>query len=399
MLSYAEFLFEIHGKVKADSAKENLLRSLSKNLLSESEQVVFNFLLQEGFQEDIVSILESEDSSLYEESMLQKAKERFENAKEKIKEKGKEALDSMSNATKNLIKIGGNILKPIKGILEKIGAAVKKAWDAGKQIAQQAVDKFKDKITEKVKNLIKDGDKKKSLIEELGNLKSMTGAGAKFVTGGFVDSLVKGVKKAATAEDKNESNYFVGYLEAALVTEVTNMINSGYSVDKLIESLENDLLTMNEGGHGHGDEGGLNIPFVSKIMNKIGHMPPFSYFHDLGSKAEEAANNALNRASIVLEKLGGGGPFKFSLIGGLIGVAVGYYAETFAKTGVFAAINAIAGFAVPGLGILKSIIGGVGLGLAIYGVVKAVVGQGEKEGEEEDHGSDSSDEEKDKDKE
>lgn len=399
MLSYAEFLFEIHGKIKADSARENLLRSLSKNLLTEAEQAVFNFLLAEGFQEDLVSILESEDSSLYEESMLQKAKERFENAKEKIKEKGKEAIDSMSDATKNLIKIGGNILKPIKGILEKIGGAVKKAWDAGKQIAKQAVDKFKDKIAEKVKNLIKDGDKKKSLIEELGNLKAMTGTGVKFVTGGFVEAMAKGVKKAASTDDKNEGLYFGGYLEAALVTEVTNMINSGYSVDELIESLENDLLTMNEGGHGHGDEGGLSIPFVSKIMKKIGHMPPFSYFHDLGSKAEESANNALNRASIILEKLGGGGPFKFALIGGLVGVAVGYYSETFAKTGVFAAINAIAGFAVPGLGILKSIIGGVGLALAIYGVVQAIAGQGEKEGEEEDHGSENPDEEKDKDKE
>ncbi len=395
MLSYAEFLFEIHGKIKADSARENLLRSLSKNLLNEKEQLVFNFLLKEGFQEDLVFILENESSSLYEESMLQKAKERFDNAKEKIKELGKEALDSMSDATKNLVKIGGNILKPIKAILEKIGAGIKKAWDAGKQIAQQAVDKFKDKILDKVKNLIKDGDKKKSLIDEMGNLKSMTGAGVKFITGGFVEGLAKGVKKAADADDKNESNYFTGYLEAALVTEVTNMINSGYSVDELIESLDNDLLIMNEGGHGHEDKGGLQIPFVSKIMNKIGHMPPFSYFHDLGSKAEEASNNALNRASIILEKLGGGGPFKFSLIGGLVGVAVGYYSETFAKTGLFHAINAIAGFAVPGLGILKSIIGGVGLALAIYGIVKTVVGQG---GEDKEETEDTSSEEKDKEK-
>jgi hypothetical protein len=395
LLSYSEFLFETYGKVKADSAKENLLHTLSKTLLTERERTVFNFLLKEGFQEDIVTILESEDSSLNEESLLQKAKERFDNAKETIKSKGKEALDKMSDSTKNLLKIGGNILKPIKAILEKIGAGIKKAWESGKQIAQQAVDKFKDKIVNKVKNLIKDGDKKKSLIEEMGNLKAMAGAGTKFVTGGFIEAMGKGVKKAATSDEKNEGIFFSGYLEAALVTEVTNMINSGYSIDEIIESLENDLLIMNEGGHGH-DEGGLNIPFVSKLMNKIGHMPPFSYFHDLGSKAEEAANNALNRASIVLSKVGNaGGPFKFALIGGLVGVAVGYYSETFAKTGVFAAINAIAGFAVPGLGILKSIIGGVGLALAIYGVVKTVVGQGEKEGgEEENHDEEEKDKEK-----
>jgi len=383
LLSYSEFLFETYGKVKADSARENLLRSLSNVLLNEEEEKeVFNFLVKEGFQEDIIFIIENEDSALFEESLLQKAKERFDNAKEKIKEKGKDALDAMSQGTKNLLKIGGNIIKPIKSILEKIGAAIKKAWDSGKQIAQQAVDKFKDKIVEKVKNLIKDGYKKKSLIEELGNLKGMASAGTKFVTGGFLEAMTKGVKKAATSDDKNEGIFFSGYLEAALVTEVTNMINSGYSIDELIESLENDLLTMNEGGHGH-DEGGLHIPFVSKIMNKIGHMPPFSYFHDLGSKAEEKANNTLNRASIILSKVANaGGPYNFSIIGGLVGVAVGYYSETFAKTGVFHAINAIAGFAVPGLGILKSIIGGVGLALAIYGTVKAIVGQGEKDDEE-----------------
>jgi hypothetical protein len=360
------------------------------------ERKVFNFLLNEGFQEDILFILENEDSSLNEESLLQKAKERFDNAKEKIKDKGKEALNNMSDATKNLLKIGGNILKPIKSILEKIGAGLKKAWEKGKQIAQQAVDKFKDKIVAKVKKLIKDGDTKESLIVELGNLKAMAGAGTKFVTGGFIEAMAKGAKKAATSDEKNEGIFFSEYLEAALVTEVTNMINSGYSVDKLIESLENDLLLMNESDHGH-SEGGLNIPFLSKLMDKIGHMPPFSYFHDLGSKAEEAANNALNRASIILSKIGNaGGPFKFTLIGGLVGVAVGYYSETFAKTGVFAAINAIAGFAVPGLGILKSIIGGTGLALAIYGVVKTVVGQGEKEGGEEDSHDE---EEKDKEKE
>ena len=186
LLSYSEFLFETYGKVKADSARENLLRSLANVYLNESEKEVFNFLIKEGFQEDISFILENEDTALFEESLLQKAKERFDNAKEKIKEKGKEALDNMSAGTKNLLKIGGNILKPIKSILEKIGAGIKKAWDSGKQIAQQAVDKFKDKIAKKVKKLVEDGDKKKSLIEELGNLKGMLGAGTKFVTGGFV---------------------------------------------------------------------------------------------------------------------------------------------------------------------------------------------------------------------
>lgn len=392
MLSYTEFLFETYGKVKADKAKTDLLLTISKRLLNEDENNFFRHLLTEGYRDRIIYAIDNDSyENLYEdiandqalhESLLDKAKEKAKAALDKIKEKGKAAAEKMSDGTKALIKVGGNILKPLKMILQKIGEGIKKAWSTAKDLAQQAVEKASEKIREKVKHIIKDGDKKKSLLDELGNMKSMAGAGVKFVTGGFVDSMAKSGEKAATAE---ESFSYYSYLESAMIVQATALIESGYSLDAITEELsrytEADIDSLMESDHGH-SEGGLKIPFISALLTKIGHTPPFSYFHDLGSKAEKFANSALEKASYLISKTGGPGPFEFALMGALVGVAVGYYTETGAKTAVKGIIHALEQalhFTIPGMGIVFSIIKYTGIALAVYGVVKAVAGQGEKE--------------------
>lgn len=390
MLNYTEFLFETYGKVKADTAKENLLIAIGNKMLDESENFFFRHLLAEGYRDRIIEAVNSGDyNSLYEaiesdthlhESILTKAKEKAKAAFAKVKEKGKEALNSMSDGTKALMKFGGNILKPLKMILEKIGGAIKKAWEIGKEKAVAAIAKATKKIEEKVKTMIKDGDKKKSLIEELGNMKSMASAGAKYLGGGFIGDMAKAGQKAASTE---ESNTFKSYLESAMIQEATRMIENGYSLE-LIESELSTFDSTNESTlfeESH-SEGGLKIPFISALMDKIGHTQPFKMFHDLGKKAETIANNALEKASYLISKTGGPGPFEFALMGALVGVAVGYYSELGAKTAVHAAIHAVEHalhFTVPGMGIIFSIIKYTGLALAIYGVVKAIAGQDEKE--------------------
>lgn len=391
MLNYADFLFETYGKIKADKAKENLLISIGNKMLNESENFFFQHLLSEGYRDKIIEAIDTEDyESLYEtissdnslhESIMTKAKERVQAALAKVKEKGKEALDSMSDGTKALMKMGGNILKPLKLILVKIGEVIKKAWEIGKAKASEAVAKATKKIQERVKSVIKDGDKKKSLMEEMGNMKAMSGAGLKYLTGGFAGDLAKSGEKAATAD---EGVSYVSYLEGVLIQEAANMIEKGYSLELIEEELKEydptDESTLFEGGHGDG--GGLKIPFISSLMKKIGHTQPFKMFHDLGSKAESFANNALEKASYLISKIGGPGPFKFAVLGALVGVAVGYYSELGAKSAVHAAVHAAEHalhFAIPGIGIIFSLIKYTGIALAIYGIVQAIAGQGEKE--------------------
>jgi len=372
LLNYQDFLFETYGKIKLSEARENLLRTISKSYLLEEEQYVLDFVIQEGLTNDFFSLYESNDD-IIQENFIQKAKERYDRAKEEIKSRGKEALDKMSDATKNLVQVGGNILKPIKTIMQKIGEAIKKAWEEAKAIANEAVNKYKDKISEKIKNLIKDSDKKKKLKDELKNLGEMISAGTKYITSGFSTDAEKAAAAAASSDDKNES--FLNYIEYAILNEITSEINKGVNIDDIIESL-------NEEGHGHEKKGGLNIPFVSKVMSKIGHMPPFKYFHDLGAKAEDFTNNKLSRASFLVNKVADGpAPYEYVVFGSLVGVAVGYYTETFAKTG---ALGILAEFGIPGLVILKSLIGGIGLALAIYGIAESLVGsEGEEKKEEE----------------
>jgi hypothetical protein len=61
LLNYNEFLIESYSAIKLSEAKNGLFRSLAVNLLNEEEQVVFNFLLNEGLSDDLYSLYESEE--------------------------------------------------------------------------------------------------------------------------------------------------------------------------------------------------------------------------------------------------------------------------------------------------------------------------------------------------
>lgn len=368
LLSYQDFLFETYGKVKLSAAKENLLRAISNKYLNENEKHAFNYLIAEGFTEDIFSLCESDYEAIHEENLFTKFKEKYQNAKELVKQKGKEALDNMSDATKKVLDFGGNIMKAVQAILQKVGQVIKEMFEAAKAEGESAVSKAKEKITEKAKNMMKAGDKKVSLKEESSHLGEMIAAGTKYVTSGYITQVASAAKEAATSEGegKNESSY-ISHLQYAMINEIASEINRGVSIDEIVESL-------NEGG-GHGESGGLNIPYVSKLMDKIGHMKPFSYFHELGAKAEKYANNMLSKASFYIHKVADGpSPYEFAAYGALVGVAVGYYTESWSKKGAVALLHF-----VPGIGILKSIIGAIGVALAIYGIVKVLAGQEEKE--------------------
>jgi len=377
LLSFNEFLYEssLFQDVDTDisSAKINFLKAAAVDVMSIEERLIFN-LVAEDYSPILLEAIDTGNYQLINdaflnENFLQKAKDRYNTLKDKISSQGKEALDKISDASKNLLKIGGDILKPISQIIAKMGELIKKAWDRAQPIVQAAVDKAMPVLKKRLKSISDDISRRKTLISELTNVKTMSGHGVKVIKGGYVEILNKAAVNAAKSD---ESNSFTNMLYCSAINAATELIQNGYGVAKIQEELELYDEILLEGGD---KKGGLNIPFVTAIMTKIGNTPPFKYFHQLEGIVAEKVNSVLDRASIYIHKLGGPGPYKFAIIGGLVGVVVGYKAESLAKGAIFSDHGAkILGFLIPGSNIIYTIIVAISISLLIYGIAREVYG-------------------------
>lgn len=376
LLNYQDFLFETYGKIKLESAQANLLKSISNQYLVEDEKAAFDILIAEGLSGDIIYLCESEEREVLLENYLEKWKEKYDRAKEYVKDKGKAALKTMGDGAKKVLSLGASLLNVLGKILKKIGDVIKKMWEASKAKAMEVLAKAKDAIIEKMKSMMKKGEEKVSIKDEVSTMGGMVNSGVKYLTGGYTEQLGGAAKQAAAAE---ESTY-ITYLKYAVINEFSSRINNGTSVESIVESLGTEVLRIDESGDGHGKEGGLDIPFVSSVMKKIAHMPPFVYFHAIGETAARFANNKLSRLSYIINKVADGpAPYAFIAMGAIFGVYIAYKSESFAK---HLLVDILLHFAVPGVGILKTIIGYTGMALAIYGLVESLVGmEKEEEGE------------------
>jgi len=396
-MNYTSFLFETYGNVKSESAKRDLIMTLVRkdSNISLQEKTFFEVCIENGFLNEFVKAMETgdytnlnESLALNEESLKDKFMKKFKEVKQKVADGGKAALNKLSDTGQAILKVGANILSPFQAIMKKIADLVKKAWEKGKAAAQALAGKVKDKIEPYIKKIVKDGDKKKSLTGELASMKQIAGYGTQWITGKFTESMAKS-GEAAAKED--ESRNYGGYMEYAGIMAIREMLEEGASADYIIKELTTSLTSLEEAetvleGGGHGDQGGLHIPFLSSLMKKIGHTPPFSYFHKLGDKAAAAANNKLEKFSGMISSLGGPGPFKYLVLGGIFGAVVGYFSESGAKTLVFGTLeiaSKLIGVAIPGVGILYSIIKYTGMALLVYGIAEQIAGAGEKEKGEE----------------
>jgi ElaB/YqjD/DUF883 family membrane-anchored ribosome-binding protein len=376
LLNYQDFLFETYGKIKLESAQANLLKSISNQYLVEDEKAAFDILIAEGLSGDIIYLCESEEREVLLENYLEKWKEKYDRAKEYVKDKGKAALKTMGDGAKKVLSLGASLLNVLGKILKKIGDVIKKMWEASKAKAMEVLAKAKDAIIEKMKSMMKKGEEKVSIKDEVSTMGGMVNSGVKYLTGGYTEQLGGAAKQAAAAE---ESTY-ITYLKYAVINEFSSRINNGTSVESIVESLGTEVLRIDESGDGHGKEGGLDIPFVSSVMKKIAHTPPFVYFHAIGETAARFANNKLSRLSYIINKVADGpAPYAFIAMGAIFGVYVAYKTESIAK---HLLVDILLHFAVPGVGILKTIIGYTGMALAIYGLVESLVGmEKEEEGE------------------
>lgn len=376
LLNYNDFLFEtISTNFETEAKKKLLIACTLKAGASIEERESLLFFIHEGFTDLLFDI----SSSLNEESFADKFKQMAAAAKEKIKEKGKDYANKFGEKTKAALKYGGQILSPLKAVLGKIGAILLKMWDIAKNTAMESVAKAKDKITSKVKGLLKDSDAKRKLTDEAGNLKSIGVASVKWATGGIVNSMSTAGQAAATTD---ESIGFLKMYETAFYFAAAETLNEGYDLNDITRELE-----IFESGHHAEAKGGIHIPFISAIMTKLAHMPPFSMFHKIEDAVAKSAEKGLNKFSILASKIADApGPFKFPVIAGLVGIAAGYLAESNFKHGIIE-LRDIAekalGFAIPGFGLIIKFMKYGGLALATYGVIQNLIGGEEKKKTEE----------------
>jgi hypothetical protein len=272
--------------------------------------------------------------SINEENLIGRMKAKFDNAVQVAKSKGKGAL---TDAQEKIIKLGGSIGSVIKLMIEKLKEWVTSLFSAASSHFKSAASSKSDEI----KKAVKGADKKKIAIE-VKNLKNITGATAKWATSGFVQDATKAAAGAAK-EDIKEA------FELAVLQSINEAVVSG-------ELDFTDIIKESEGG----------IPFVSAIAHKMHHIPPFNLLDKVKKGAEKVAGGTLNKFSYYATKLAGApGPYEFVVLASIIGIIAEVQFKGVAKHAI---LNAI-----PGLGMIASIISNVAMGLAVIGIVESLI--------------------------
>jgi hypothetical protein len=344
LLSYDEFLFENNlnewNLISPLDSKISLLIEVSKKV-KESEYFV-SFLIEGNLVDEFFA------DSFLNENLIDKWKEKFQTAKDALKQRGKEVL---SDAQEKIIKIGQNVGGVIKILLESVKEGLMKFWEAVKSLAEKGAGKSAQEIKDKVEKM--STEKKNQLAKEVKDFSVVAKSGAKWALGGFLQDAQKSAVQVVKDNEVTES------IEKSIYLAVTECLSEGsITVEEILE-----------GGDSHGES---SIPFLSTIANKLGGYPPFSYLHKIQAKAAEAASNTLNRVSIFLSEVAGApGPFTFPVLAYLIGTFIEFQAKGLAKSMIK--------HAIPGLGTVLSVLSNIAKGIAIIGIVESLIKTAETE--------------------
>ena len=285
------------------------------------------------------------DDELNEESIMAKMKAKFDNAVQIAKEKGKKAL---TDTQEKILQLGGKIGSVIKTLVSALAKWISDTFSAAKAHFSKVASASNDKITAAVTK-IEDTNK---LAIEVKNLKAVIGSTGAWLKSGLVNQ-VSGAAASAAKEDANE-NIDIPVFEIILLESINDAVISG----------DLNFMDLLEG------EGG--IPFVSAIAHKLHEFPPFNLLHKVQGAAEKVASGVLNKLSYYATELAGApGPYEFVALAAIIGIVAEVQFKGMAKTAI---INLI-----PGIGTIASVISYVAMGLAVVGIVEALI---KKQGED-----------------
>lgn len=268
------------------------------------------------------------DGHVNEASVVARLRDKYAAAVQTAKERGKSAL---SDAQRKIVQMGGSVVNVVRAIVARVSSFVSEVFSAARSRVNAVVAEKRDSIAK----VVQKGDKK-LIVTEVGHLRKIVSAVIGYMRSGLRRDVAKGSMEAATMEEG-----LVAALSSSLVAEV---LRSGLP---LLES---------EGG----------VPFASAIAHRLHKVPPFSLLHKIEDGAEKVAAGVLNKFSYYATKIADApGPYEFVALAAVIGVLTEVGVKTVAHDALVSAI--------PGIGTIASIISGVALGLAVIGVVEALL--------------------------
>lgn len=345
LLTYESYI----NNTKIVETRRKLLTSIFEQfedmqpVMNEANLIIESGIFDEAF-----------DMELNEESILVKMKQKAQQAIQVAKEKGKQALTASQEM---ILKLGGNIMNVIKLMIGKLKEWITSMMTAAKGAYMNAVKGKSDEIKKHLDNA---GEKTKVLIvKEAKQLKQVTSSLAAWIMGGFSAEVAKGAAEVAKSDDVKES------FELTILEALHEAVISG-------ELDFTDLLESDGHDDGHGD--GLNIPYLTPIIHKLHHVPPFSGLHKVKELIEKGAKKGLEKLSVWATELAGApGPFEFVALAALIGIIGEVQFKGVAKHAIL--------HAVPGLKTIASLISSAAMGMAIYGIVETLMDKEDKKEE------------------
>ena len=336
LLSYDDYV--IHNRLIESK------RQLMINIFNQFEDIkpVLNeamaFVDEGAFDIDMDLILEGQE--LNEENLMQHMKDKFDQAVQTAKDKGKQAL---TDTQQKIVALGGNIGSVIKLIVSKLGEWMKKSFDEAKKIWGASLQKVAPKMLSAIEK--KGEEKIHDLTDEVKNLKNVTKSLAGWLFGGFTKE-VQNAAQGAAKEDIKEA------FELAIYDALNEAIVLG----------ELDFTDMLH----EADSERAEIPFVSALTKKLSHFPPFNLLHKVQHGLEKVTNTALAKMSHYATELAGApGPYTFSAISALVGIAGEVVVKGQAKHAIL--------HAVPGLGTILALISNVAMAMAFVGIVEVLI--------------------------
>jgi hypothetical protein len=334
-----EYLIESQGNfhklMNRDARKELLIAIKESGYYDDMINFGIDVILENNLTNKLYEgTLSGEEFSGYvnELAVIDWAKDKFKKAKEKVKELGNDALDTLDGASEFLLKIGGNIMKIPKMIGDVLAGAMKTSWEwikkavyAGKNAAFEKEDA--NEVAEKASKWPEEDLEK--LDTEIDAAKKMCESIVEWVTGDLAKAAEKGAEKGykevEAGGDKNES-YYYNYstcIEQAALIGITELIKEDSSIISEIESFNSNAIN-------EGDEKGWKLPFISKVMHFIAkNIPPFSILHKIEGLAGKVAGGIFNIISAIVQFLRTGsfkGYQEFEITGkiaGMISVKIG----------------------------------------------------------------------------
>jgi hypothetical protein len=308
-----------------------------ESFITEDNVNIFNNIYKSILESNRLSNEEKElliNSLPINEGFISDFKEALVKAKDKAKDKAKQVIDKVIDWADSGVEF---IKKIINYLKEKITEMFNNVSDMKANLLKN--EKFVNIVTKA---------KKTNIDELLSELKVLAKV-ATFYTKDFVTKLLSKLSEVLSnvigkSDEKLTENMFV----------TLGKITEGISVDAL-----NSIQHM------------LNVPGVERVIDKIEHMPPFSYLHSIKNYGEAGIKFLVSQLS-ALTKFLGGPEFEIPVIASLLAIGIEYNIKSMANNAIL----------LTGVGIVfppaKIVLGGVvtiASFLAAYSVIKTLVGE------------------------